>query len=205
MSRSKSSSRWLKEHHNDDFVIKSRQQKWRSRAVYKLAEIDERDKLIKPNSCVVELGAAPGGWSQYVVSKLSPKGFLLAVDILPMESIAGATIVQADFTEDEALVEIRRLLDGRQADLVLSDMAPNFTGQQVVDQPRSIYLAELALDMCTEFLAPGGALLTKTFQGSGFEELTRSMRGQFKTVKSRKPAASRARSREVYLLAQGRV
>jgi 23S rRNA (uridine2552-2'-O)-methyltransferase len=205
MSRSKSSRRWLKEHHSDDFVIKSRQQKWRSRAVYKLAEIDEKDRLIKPDSCVIELGAAPGGWSQYVVSKLSAKGFLLAVDILPMESIAGATIVQADFTEDEALEEIRRLLDGRQADLVLSDMAPNFTGQQVVDQPRSIYLAELALDMCSELLAPGGNLLTKTFQGAGFEELTRSMRGQFKTVKSRKPAASRARSREVYLLAQGRL
>lgn len=205
MSRSKSSKRWLKEHHGDDFVIKSRQQKWRSRAVYKLAEIDEKDRLIKPNSCVIELGAAPGGWSQYVVSKLSSNGFLLAVDILPMESIAGATILEADFTEDEALDEIRRILDGKQADLVLSDMAPNFTGQQVVDQPRSIYLAELALDMCNELLAPGGALLTKTFQGAGFEELTRSMRGQFKTVKSRKPAASRPRSREVYLLAQARL
>lgn len=205
MSRSKSSRRWLDEHHSDDFVIKSRQQSWRSRAVYKLAEIDERDRLIRPDMCVVELGAAPGGWTQYVASKLSGKGFLLAVDILEMDSVAGATILQADFTEMEALDQIRGLLDGRGVDLVLSDMAPNFTGQPVVDQPRSIYLAELALDMCGEFLAPGGSFLVKTFQGTGFEELNRDMRKKFSVVKSRKPAASRPRSREVYILAKDKL
>ncbi len=204
MSRSKSSRRWLKEHHSDDFVIKSRKQNWRSRAVYKLAEIDERDRLIRPDSCVIELGAAPGGWTQYVAGKLSAKGRLVAIDILPMDPIDGVDIIQADFTENEALAEIERLLCGRKADLVLSDMAPNFTGQAVVDQPRSMYLAELALDMCREFLAPGGTLLVKTFQGSGFEALNKAMRDQFGSVKSRKPAASRSRSREVYLLAQDR-
>lgn len=205
MSRSKSSQRWLDEHHSDDFVIKSRQQSWRSRAVYKLAEIDERDHLIKPNMCVIELGAAPGGWTQYVAGKVSGKGFLLAVDILEMDAVAGAVILQADFTESAALDQIRELLDGRTVDLVLSDMAPNFTGQPVVDQPRSMYLAELALEMCSEFLAPGGSLLVKTFQGSGFEELNREMRKQFAAVKSRKPAASRPRSREVYILAKNKL
>lgn len=203
MSRSKSSRRWLKEHHSDDFVIKSKQQNWRSRAVYKLAEIDQRDNLIKPASRVVELGAAPGGWTQYVAGKISDIGLLVAVDILPMESIPGAVIIQADFTEEAALRTIAVSMGDRKADLVLSDMAPNFTGQAVVDQPRAIYLAELALDMCDEFLEPGGALLLKIFQGAGFEELNRNMRQRFATVKSRKPAASRSRSREVYLLARG--
>ncbi|MEM7260193.1 MAG: RlmE family RNA methyltransferase, partial [Pseudomonadota bacterium] len=133
MSRSKSSRRWLKEHHSDDFVIKSRQQNWRSRAVYKLAEIDQRDHLIKPGACVIELGAAPGGWTQFVAGKLSSNGLLVAIDILPMEPIQGAGIIQADFTENEALAEIEQRLSGRRADLVLSDMAPNFTGQAVVD------------------------------------------------------------------------
>ena len=154
MSRSKSSRQWLNEHHSDDFVIRSRQQNWRSRAVYKLAEIDERDRLIRPNMCVIELGAAPGGWTQYVAGKLSDKGFLLALDILEMDSVAGATILEADFTEDEALDLIRTTLDGRSVDLVLSDMAPNFTGQPVVDQPRSIYLAELAPVSYTHLTLP---------------------------------------------------
>lgn len=205
MSRSKSSQRWLAEHHSDDFVIKSRLQNWRSRAVYKLAEIDERDRLIKPDSCIIELGAAPGGWTQYVAGKLSSKGFLLAVDILEMDAVAGAVILQADFTENEALDKIRELVDGRSVDLVLSDMAPNFTGQPVVDQPRSMYLAELALEMCSEYLAPGGNLLVKTFQGAGFEDVNKNMRQQFAVVKSRKPAASRPRSREVYILAKNKL
>jgi len=203
LSRSKSSKRWLNEHHKDDFVRKSRLESYRSRSVYKLAEIDERDRLITPNMSIVELGAAPGGWTQYVSEKLSAKGALLAVDILPMDSVPGATIIEGDFTENETLEQIRTALAGRPADLVLSDMAPNFSGQVAVDQPRAMYLAELALDMCREFLAPGGSLLVKTFQGSGFEDLNRNMREQFDSVRSRKPAASRARSREVYLLAQG--
>jgi len=204
MSRSKSSRRWLDEHHSDDFVKKSREQAWRSRAVFKLAEIDERDKLIRPDMCVIELGAAPGGWTQYVAQKLSASGFLLAIDILEMNPLAGARILQADFTDETVLDQIRTILAGREVDLVLSDMAPNFTGQVAVDQPRSIYLAELALDMCREFLAPGGSLLMKAFQGAGIEQLNRDTRESFATVKSRKPAASRPRSREVYILAKGK-
>lgn len=204
MSRSKSSKRWLNEHHKDDFVRKSRLESYRSRAVYKLAEIDQRDHLITPKMAVVELGAAPGGWSQYVAEKLSPQGSLVAVDILAMDSVPGATILQGDFTEEETLDQIRQAMDGNPADLVLSDMAPNFSGQPAVDQPRAMYLAELALDMCKELLVPGGSLLVKTFQGAGFEEYIRDVRATFDVVKSRKPQASRSRSREVYILAKSR-
>lgn len=204
MARSKSSKRWLNEHHKDDYVRKSRQQSYRSRAVYKLAEIDERDRLIKPQMSVVELGAAPGGWTQYVAEKLSAKGSLIAVDILEMDPVPGASVILGDFTEQETLDQIREALNGQVADLVLSDMAPNFSGQLAVDQPKSMYLAELALDMCNELLAPGGSLLVKTFHGAGFEEFNRSVRSAFADVKSRKPEASRPRSREVYILAKNR-
>lgn len=202
MARSKSSQRWLQEHHADDYVKRSKAQALRSRAVYKLEEIDERDRLIKPGSCVVELGAAPGGWTQYVAERLGREGFLLAVDILPMEPVEGATILQGDFTELEVLEQIRSALDGRSVDLVLSDMAPNFTGQTAVDQPRAVYLAELALEMCGEVLNDSGTLLVKTFQGVGFEALLAQIRASFSSVKTRKPSASRARSREVYILAK---
>ncbi len=204
MSRSKSSKRWLNEHHKDDFVRKSRLQSYRSRAVYKLAEIDQRDQLITSKMSVVELGAAPGGWSQYVAERLSPQGSLLAVDILPMDAIPDATIITGDFTEDETLEQIKQTLNGKPADLVLSDMAPNFSGQPAVDQPRAMYLAELALDMCRELLAPDGDFLVKTFQGAGFEEYLKDVRQTFAVVKSRKPEASRSRSREVYILAKSR-
>jgi len=204
VGRSKSSKRWLDEHHADGYVKKSKAQSYRSRAVYKLAEIDQRDKLISPGDCIIELGAAPGGWTQYIAQKLSAGGFLLAVDILPMDSVEGAHVLEADFTEQRTLTEIDAVLNGRQADLVLSDMAPNFTGQTAVDQPRSMYLVELALDMCGEYLRDGGSLLVKTFHGSGFEELNRELRRAFTVVKTRKPSASRQRSREVYLLAKGR-
>lgn len=204
LSRSKSSKQWLNEHHKDDFVRKSRLESYRSRAVYKLAEIDQRDHLITPNMSVVELGAAPGGWTQYVAEKLSPQGSLVAVDILAMDVVPGAEIIQGDFTENETLDQIRLALNGKEADLVLSDMAPNFSGQLAVDQPRSMYLAELALDMCKELLAPGGNMLVKTFQGAGFEEFLRDVRATFDSVKSRKPEASRSRSREVYILAKSR-
>jgi len=185
-------------------VRKSRLESYRSRAVYKLAEIDQRDHLITPNMSVVELGAAPGGWTQYVAEKLSPQGSLVAVDILAMDVVPGAAILQGDFTEDETLEQIKLALNGKNADLVLSDMAPNFSGQLAVDQPRSMYLAELALDMCKELLAPGGNMLVKTFQGAGFEEFLRDIRATFDVVKSRKPEASRSRSREVYILAKSR-
>ena len=149
-----------------------------------------------------ELGAAPGGWTQYVAARLGRSGYLLAVDILPMEPVEGATILQGDFTELEVLEQIKLDIDGRSVDLVLSDMAPNFTGQSAVDQPRSVYLAELALDMCDELLNDSGALLVKTFQGAGFEALLAKMKQSFASVRTRKPSASRARSREVYILAQ---
>lgn len=204
MSRSKSSQRWLNEHHKDDFVRKSRLESYRSRSVYKLAEIDQRDRLIRPDLSVIELGAAPGGWTQFVAEKLSAKGSLLAVDILGMDSVPGAQIIQGDFTELETLDSIRSALNERAADLVLSDMAPNFSGQVAVDQPRAMYLAELALEMCRELMVPGGSLLVKTFHGAGFEEYVRQVRGMFGEVKSRKPRASRARSREVYILARNR-
>lgn len=204
LSRSKSSKRWLNEHHKDDFVRKSRLESYRSRAVYKLAEIDQRDRLITPAMSVVELGAAPGGWTQYVAEKLTAQGSLVAVDILAMDSVPGAVILQGDFTKEETLEKIREAMNGQVADLVLSDMAPNFSGQLAVDQPRAMYLAELALDMCKELLAPGGSLLVKTFQGAGFEAYIRDVRSTFDVVKSRKPEASRARSREVYILAKSR-
>ncbi len=153
---------------------------------------------------IVELGAAPGGWTQYLAEKLSAKGSLVAVDILAMDYVTDATIIQGDFTELETLEQIRQVLNGKPADLVLSDMAPNFSGQPAVDQPRAMYLAELALDMCNELLAPGGCMLVKTFHGSGFEELMRDVRALFTDVKTRKPEASRSRSREVYILAKNR-
>ena len=204
MSRSKSSQRWLNEHHKDDFVRKSRLESYRSRSVYKLAEIDQRDRLLRPDLSVIELGAAPGGWTQYVAEKLSANGLLLAVDILEMDPVPGAQIIQGDFTELETLESIRSTMNGQSADLVLSDMAPNFSGQVAVDQPRAMYLAELALEMCRELMVPGGSLLVKTFHGAGFEEYVRQVRGMFGEVKSRKPRASRARSREVYILARNR-
>ena len=201
MSRSKSSERWLAEHFADKYVKQSHQLAVRSRAAFKLIEIDKRDRLLKPGLRVIELGAAPGGWTQYISEKVGPTGDVLAVDILEMEAVEGVTVMCADFTADEALEAIRSHFSDQKVDLVLSDMAPNFTGQPVVDQPRSMYLAELALDMCEEFLAPHGRVLVKTFQGAGFEELMHNFRQQFKVVKTRKPDASRARSREVYILA----
>jgi len=204
MSRSKSSRRWLAEHHKDSFVQQSKLDSYRSRAVYKLAEIDERDRLISPAICVLDLGAAPGGWTQYVARKLSGKGKLVAVDILEMDPVTDVTVIQGDFTEVETLQRIRDELDGRQVDLVLSDMAPNFSGQEAVDQPRAMYLSELALDVCQEMLTPGGNFLCKVFQGRGFDEFVRQVRQGFGEVKTRKPAASRPRSREVYILAKGR-
>ena len=201
MSRSKSSERWLAEHFADKYVKQSHQLAVRSRAAFKLIEIDKRDRLLKPGLRVIELGAAPGGWTQYISEKVGPTGDVLAVDILEMEAVEGVPVMCADFTADEALEAIRSHFSDQKVDLVLSDMAPNFTGQPVVDQPRLMYLAELALDMCEEFLAPHGRVLVKTFQGAGFEELMHNFRQQFKVVKTRKPDASRARSREVYILA----
>ena len=200
--RSRSSQRWLKEHFDDPYVQRAQQEGYRGRAVYKLQEIDERDRLLKPGMRVVDLGAAPGGWSQYAAQKIGRKGVLVATDILPMDPIPGAEIVIGDFREDAVLQEILAKLGDEPADLVLSDMAPNLTGTDAVDQPRSIHLCELALDLATRILNPRGAFLVKLFQGEGSDAYLAEVRRRFGSVKVRKPKASRPRSREVYVLAR---
>jgi 23S rRNA (uridine2552-2'-O)-methyltransferase len=203
VARSKSSGSWLKEHFSDPYVKKAQEEGWRSRAAYKLAEIDRKDGLLKAGMRIVDLGAAPGGWSQYAAQKLQGRGQVVALDILPMDALLDVTVLQADFREAEALEQLREVLGGEPVDLVLSDMAPNMSGQDSTDQARAMYLAELALDFVDEVLRPGGAFLTKVFQGVGFDEYLRAMRDRFDRVASRKPDASRARSREIYLLGQG--
>lgn len=202
MARSKSSARWLQEHFNDPYVLKAQQLGYRSRAVFKLQELDDKDRLLKAGMSLIDLGAAPGGWSQYVVEKLSGHCQLLALDILPMEPLVGVDFIQGDFREQAVLDQILDHLQQQKVDLVMSDMAPNMSGVESADQARSIYLAELALELANQTLKPGGSLLMKTFQGSGFDSLMQDCRQQFKVVKVRKPAASRDRSSEVYILAQ---
>ncbi len=203
MVRSKSSSRWLREHFDDPYVKRAQAEGLRSRAAYKLDELIERDRLLRPGMTVVDLGAAPGGWSQVVRQRLGDSGRLLALDILPMQGIAGVEFIEGDFREAEVLARLEVLLDGARADLVLSDMAPNITGVASVDQARAMHLAELAADFCRGRLRPGGALLIKLFQGAGFDDYVRDLRRDFARVTMRKPKASRARSREVYALATG--
>lgn len=203
MAKSKSSKGWLKEHFDDQYVKMSQEDGVRSRAVYKLQEMDEKDKLIKQGLNVVDLGAAPGGWSEYVAKKLNDKGTIVATDILPMDHLHGVTFIQGDFREEQVLDSILEQLENNQVDLVLSDMAPNISGVDSIDQPSSIYLVELALDFAKQTLAENGRFLVKVFQGSGFDEYLKSVRNSFKQVKIRKPKASRARSREVYILAEG--
>lgn len=203
MSRSKSSKQWLKEHFDDAFVKRSREDGYRSRASYKLLGIHEKDRLFRPGMTVVDLGAAPGGWSQVAQPLVQPGGKVIASDILPMAPISGVDFVQGDFTEDECYQAILALVEGARVDLVISDMAPNLSGMSEIDQPRAMYLLELAVDFARETLKPGGGLLMKVFQGQGFEELLKVLRGQYQTVASRKPDASRARSREVFILARG--
>ena len=203
MAKSKSSKGWLKEHFDDQYVKMSQEDGVRSRAVYKLQEMDEKDKLIRSGLNVVDLGAAPGGWSEYVAKKLNDKGTIVATDILPMDHLAGVTFIQGDFREETVLNEILAQLENNQVDLVLSDMAPNITGVDSIDQPSSIYLVELALDFAQQTLTKNGRFLVKVFQGSGFDEYLKSVKQSFNQVKIRKPKASRARSREVYIFAQG--
>ncbi|MEP5763419.1 MAG: 23S rRNA (uridine(2552)-2'-O)-methyltransferase RlmE [Halieaceae bacterium] len=203
MAKKKSSSRsWLKEHFNDHYVQQAQRDGYRSRACYKLLEIQDKDRLIRPGMTVVDLGSAPGGWSQVASQLVGDRGQVIASDILPMDSLEGVEFIQGDFTEESVFEAILAALGGKQADLVISDMAPNMSGMNAVDQPRSMYLVELALDMAQQVLRPGGAFLSKVFQGEGFDELLRHCRGSFGKVLTRKPAASRPRSREVYLLAR---
>ena len=201
--RSKSSQRWLREHFDDPFVVRAQQEGYRARAVYKLAEIDRRDHLLGPGMRVVDLGAAPGGWSQYAMERVGRSGRVVASDILPMDPIPGVDIVTGDFREEPVLNAILAQLGGEPADLVLSDIAPNLSGTDAVDQPRAIYLCELALDLSVRVLKPNGAFLVKLFQGQGSDEFLREVRTRFVRVVVRKPSASRPRSREVYVLARG--
>jgi 23S rRNA (uridine2552-2'-O)-methyltransferase len=202
--RSKSSRRWLQEHASDAYVKRAHKEGMRSRATYKLEELDEAERLIRPGMLIVDLGAAPGGWSQYAAKVLNGKGSVYALDILPMDGIAGVEFILGDFREDGPFQELLQRLGGRPADLVMSDMAPNMSGIDAVDQPRQMHLVELALDFSTKVLRPGGTFLAKVFQGAGFEELVKNTRREFDQVRMRKPPASRARSAEMYLLATGR-
>lgn len=200
----KSSRRWLKEHFSDPYVKQAQQAGYRSRAVYKLLELHERDKLFKSGMTIIDLGAAPGGWSQVIVEILGSKGRIIALDILPMDPLSGVDIIQGDFTEESVADELfHRLGEDTLVDWVLSDMAPNLSGIDSVDQPRSIYLAELALDFAVKVLpSHEGGFLVKVFQGEGFDEFLKHVRQHFKKVQIRKPKASRGRSREVYILAR---
>ena len=202
MGRSKSSSRWLKEHFDDAFVQRAREEGYRSRAVYKLLEINQKDRLLRPGMVVVDLGAAPGGWSQAAATAVGDQGVVFALDVLPMDSLAGVEFVQGDFREQAVLERLLTLVGERRVDLVMSDMAPNISGMKSVDQPRAMYLAELSLELAGRVLRPGGDLLVKTFQGEGFDNFVVEVRRTFRNLLIRKPKASRDRSREVYVLAR---
>lgn len=203
MARTRSSGRWLAEHFNDAYVQQAQALGYRSRAAFKLQEIQARDRILAPGMTVVDLGAAPGGWSQFAADQVKPGGKVVALDILPMDPLPGVTLLQGDFTEKQTWQSLKSILGGSLVNVVLSDMAPNLSGNRSVDQPRAMYLAELALDAAGQLLLEGGCLLTKLFQGEGFEAFQKRLRQHFAKVTARKPRASRARSREVYLLAQG--
>ena len=203
MARSKSSGKWLAEHFTDEYVKRARKEGYRSRAVYKLKEIDERDRLLKPGLVVVDLGAAPGAWSQYAKERVGRNGRVVALDILPMEPLPGVEILQGDITEESTLQALMETVSGQPVDLVISDMAPNTTGIDSADQARAMYLAELAMDFAVRVLKPDGVFLVKVFQGSGFNEFFKALQQRFQRVATRKPKASRSRSAEQYLLATG--
>jgi 23S rRNA (uridine2552-2'-O)-methyltransferase len=201
--RTASSSRWMQEHFDDHYVKLAQKRGFRSRAAFKIEEIQEKDKLIRPGMTVVDLGAAPGGWSQVAVKLAGDDGKVIACDILPMDPIVGVDFLQGDFREEKVLDALLTRVGDAKVDVVLSDMAPNMSGVNAVDQPRAMYLVELALDMARQVLAPGGGFVAKVFHGEGFDELFREVRGSFDKVLTRKPKASRPRSREVYLVAKG--
>ena len=203
MGRSKSSHRWLQEHNRDHYVKRSHQEGYRSRASYKLIELDQKDRLFRSGMTVVDLGSAPGGWSQVAAELVGDKGRVIASDILPMDSIADVEFICGDFTEEAVLKEILDTLDVDLADLVISDMAPNMSGMRAVDQPKAMYLVELALDLAQQILKPGGNFVAKVFHGEGFDEYMRLVKSNFERVVTRKPDASRPRSREVYIVAKG--
>jgi 23S rRNA (uridine2552-2'-O)-methyltransferase len=203
MRRSKSSKRWLQEHFDDVYVKKAHAEGYRSRAIYKLKEVDEKAQLFKPGMTVVDLGAAPGGWTQYVADKLDGRGNIIALDLLPMDALAGVHFILGDFREEAVLQALMEFIPEHSVDVLLSDMAPNMSGNIAVDIPRAMYLAELAFDFCHKMLKPGGAFLMKVFHGTGFDDLVKQTRLHFERVVIHKPSASRNRSRETYLLAKG--
>jgi 23S rRNA (uridine2552-2'-O)-methyltransferase len=205
MKPSKTSKQWMREHINDPFVQQAQKDGYRSRAAYKLLEIDAKDHLLKPGLVVVDLGATPGGWCQVVANKLGENGKIIALDLLPLDPLRGVEFIQGDFRDEEILKKLENSLQGKPVGLVISDMAPNFSGVGAVDQDRCIYLAELAMEFAFEHLNPDGAFLVKVFQGSGFEEYMKLMRTRFTKVVARKPKASRDRSSEVYLLGIGKL
>ncbi len=202
MKRTKSSKRWLQEHFDDFYVKKAQNEGYRSRAVYKLKEVDEKEKLLKPGMTVVDLGAAPGGWTQYVTERLAGQGQIIALDILPMDSFPDVTFIHGDFREEEVLQQLFAVVPEQGIDLILSDMAPNMSGNAAIDIPRAMYLIELAFDFAEKMLKPGGNLFVKLFHGAGFDEIVKQARTSFKKVVIKKPSASRSRSKETYLLAK---
>jgi len=205
MKPSKTSKQWMREHVNDPFVHLAQKQGYRSRAAYKLLEIDAKDRLLKPGTVVVDLGATPGGWSQVAAAKVGSTGKVIALDLLPLDALTDVDFIQGDFREDAVLKQLEGFLHGKPVGLVISDMAPNMSGVASVDQARSMHLAELALEFAFEHLKPDGSLLVKVFQGAGFEDFLRMMRSRFARVVTRKPKASRDRSSEVYLLGSGKL
>lgn len=203
MARSKTSQNWLREHFNDPYVKMAQKDGYRSRASYKLLEIQDKDRILRPGNTVIDLGAAPGGWSQVTSRVLGDKGRLIASDILEMDSIPDVTFIQGDFTEESVLAQILEAVGNHPVDLVISDMAPNMSGVKLADQARAMYLCELALDLAGQVLRPGGDFLIKIFQGEGFDVYHKQVRTMFDKVQMRKPLSSRDRSREQYLLARG--
>lgn len=204
IKRNKKNKAWMMEHVTDTYVQRAKAEGWRSRAAFKLMEIDDQDRLLKPGMTVVDLGSAPGSWSQVASRRIAPGGRLIALDLLPMDDLHGVEFIQGDFREETVLHELEKRLEGRQVDLVLSDMAPNMSGIELTDQARVMYLAELTLEFCERKMKPGGDMLVKVFQGSGFMELRSAVLRLFQTVQVRKPAASRGRSAENFLLARSK-
>jgi 23S rRNA (uridine2552-2'-O)-methyltransferase len=205
MARSKSSGRWLQRHFNDAYVRQAQQAGYRSRAAFKLLEINERDHILRPGMTVIDLGAAPGGWTQVAAKIVGERGRVIALDILPMDPMPGVRFIHGDFREDAVFAALLDMVGEQRVDLVISDMAPNISGMKSVDQPRAMYLAELALDLARKVLSPGGAMLVKAFEGEGMEAFRRELQISFKTLVTRKPKASRPSSREVYMLAKNYV
>ncbi len=203
MARTKSSNDWIRRHINDEFVKRAQKEGYRSRAAFKLEELDRTDRLLRPGMVIVDLGSAPGGWAQYAVRRTGRNARVIALDILPMEPLPGVEFIQGDFSDSQVLDSLKQRLAGAPVDLVISDMAPNMSGVAASDQAKTMFLSELALDFAAQTLKSGGNLVVKTFQGEGYPELHRSMKQQFEKLLTRKPKASRSESREIYLLAKG--